>query len=134
MIEAVTDRLEGAPQQFRRWSDEFKAQAIEASMEPGANVSAVARRIGVDPSRLFIWRRNAHLKDAALVDVVRRSEKQSKIIGAVLDEQGAFVFEEINTGIAAIEALVGKGRDPSAAKRAPRPRKGFPSMLANRRS
>lgn len=59
----------------------------------------------------------------------RRSEKQGKTIDAGLDEQGAFVFEEIDTGIAAIEALVAKGRDPGAAKRAPRPRKGFPPHL-----
>ncbi|MGF6179004.1 IS66 family transposase, partial [Ensifer sp. 4252] len=59
----------------------------------------------------------------------RRSEKQGKSIEADLDEQGAFVFEEIDIGIAAIEALVSKGRNPGAAKRAPRPRKGFPPHL-----
>jgi transposase len=59
----------------------------------------------------------------------RRSEKQGKTIEVDLDEQGAFVFEEIDTGIAAIEALVAKGRNPAAAKRAPRPRKGFPPHL-----
>lgn len=58
----------------------------------------------------------------------RRSEKQSKNIDADLDEQGAFVFEEIETGIAAIKALVEKGRNPDATKRA-RPRKGFPPHL-----
>jgi len=70
MIEAVADRLEGAPRQFRRWSDEFKAQAVAASMESGASVSAVARRIGIDPSQLFTWRRNARLK-AEAVDTAR---------------------------------------------------------------
>lgn len=59
----------------------------------------------------------------------RRSEKQGKTIDADLDEQGALVFEEIDTGIAAIEALVATGRDPGAAKRTPRPRKGFPPHL-----
>jgi transposase len=39
------------------------------------------------------------------------------------------VFEEIETGIAAIKALVGKGRSTDAAKRAPRPRKGFAPHL-----
>jgi hypothetical protein len=58
----------------------------------------------------------------------RRSEKQGKPIEADLDEQGAFVFEEIDTGIAAIEALVSKGRNPGAARRAPRPRKGLPPV------
>jgi transposase len=67
MIEAVAGPLEGAPRQVRRqWSDEFKAQAVAETMQPGASVSAVARRIGVDPSQLFTWRRNARLRAAAL--------------------------------------------------------------------
>ncbi|MBY5592840.1 transposase [Rhizobium leguminosarum] len=40
MIEAVPERLEGAPRQFRRrWSDDFKARAVAEAMEPGASVS-----------------------------------------------------------------------------------------------
>lgn len=59
MIEAVPERLEGAPRQFRRrWSDEFKERAVVA-MEPGASISAIAHRIGIHPSHLFGWRRNA---------------------------------------------------------------------------
>lgn len=60
MIEAVPERLEGAPRQFRRrWSDEFKARAVAEAMEPGASVSAIAHRIGIHPSQLFGWRRDA---------------------------------------------------------------------------
>jgi transposase len=60
MIEAVADRFEGAPRQLRRrWSDEFKAQAVTEALEPGASVSAIARRIGIHPSQLFAWRRDA---------------------------------------------------------------------------
>ncbi|MCP1835606.1 transposase [Bradyrhizobium sp. USDA 4532] len=58
MIESVADRLEGAPRQLRRrWSDEFKAQVVK--LELGASVSAIARRIGIHPSQLFAWRRDA---------------------------------------------------------------------------
>jgi transposase len=65
MIEAVTSRLEGAPHQVRRrWSDEFKAQAVAEAMQPGASVSAIAHRIGIDPSQLFTWRRNARQQSA----------------------------------------------------------------------
>ncbi|MCZ7866033.1 transposase [Agrobacterium salinitolerans] len=43
MIEAVPERFEGAPRQFRRrWSDDFKERAVAEAMEPGANVSAIA--------------------------------------------------------------------------------------------
>ncbi|WEX89969.1 transposase [Sinorhizobium garamanticum] len=60
MIEAVADRLEGAPRQLRRrWSDEFKARAVAEALEPGASVSAIAHRIGIHPSQLFGWRRAA---------------------------------------------------------------------------
>lgn len=62
MIEAVAERLEGAPRQFRRrWSDEFKERAVAEAMEPGASVSAIAHRIGIHPSQLFGWRRDARV-------------------------------------------------------------------------
>ena len=57
LIEAVADRLEGAPVgRRRRWSEAFKAEMAARSCEAGANVSALAREIGVSPSQLFGWR------------------------------------------------------------------------------
>lgn len=62
LVEAVIERFDGAPVgERRRWSDEFKAQAVAAALEPGVNVSALARRLGISPSQLFGWR-NAFLK------------------------------------------------------------------------
>ncbi|PVH27204.1 IS66 family insertion sequence hypothetical protein [Pararhodobacter oceanensis] len=62
LIEAVVDRFDGAPVgERRRWSDEFKAQAVAAALEPGVNVSALARRLGISPPQLFAWRK-AYLK------------------------------------------------------------------------
>ena len=59
MIEAVADRFEGSPRQLRRrWSDEFKARAVAEALEPGASVSAIARRLDIHPSQLFSWRRS----------------------------------------------------------------------------
>jgi transposase len=43
----------------RRWSDGEKSRAVEASFEPGAVVSEVARRYGATPQQLFTWRREA---------------------------------------------------------------------------
>ncbi|MCZ8158796.1 MAG: transposase [Rhizobiaceae bacterium] len=58
MIEAVPDRLDGSPRQLRRfWSDEFKATAVEQACQPGVNMSAIARQIGILPSQLYRWRR-----------------------------------------------------------------------------
>ena len=60
MIEAVAERLEGAPRQVRRrWSDGFKAEVVAEALEPGASISAIARRVGIHPSQLFTWRRKA---------------------------------------------------------------------------
>jgi transposase len=57
LIEAVADRIEGAPvARRRRWSDAFKAEIAARSCEAGANVSALAREIGISPSQLFGWR------------------------------------------------------------------------------
>ena len=62
LIEAVPDRLEGAPVvPHRRWSDSFKSAVVARSLEPGVNVSALAREIGIRPQQLFGWRRAARV-------------------------------------------------------------------------
>lgn len=61
LVEAFVARFDGAPVgERRRWSDQFKAEAVAAALEPGANVSALARRLGVTTPQLFGWRK-AHL-------------------------------------------------------------------------
>lgn len=58
LVEAVVERFEGAPVgERRRWSDDFKEQAVRSALEPGGNVSALARRLGISPAQLFGWRR-----------------------------------------------------------------------------
>jgi transposase len=56
-IEVRAERLEGAPVgERRRWSDDFKDRAMAASLEPGVNISALARSLEITPSQLFAWR------------------------------------------------------------------------------
>jgi transposase len=57
----------------------------------------------------------------------RRSEKLGS--NALDDEQRAFVFDEIETGIAAVEAEHEKRQGAGKIKRAARPRKGFADHL-----
>ena len=52
----------------RRWSQDEKAQAVEASLNPGAVVSEVARRYGLTPQQLFGWRREARRKSESMAD------------------------------------------------------------------
>jgi len=53
-VEVITGR-----QRRRTWSDEEKGRILLESGEPGANISAVARRNGVSRGLLNIWRREA---------------------------------------------------------------------------
>ena len=53
-VEVITSR-----QRRRRWSAAEKMRLVEESLEPGASVSLVARRHGVNPNQLFTWRRLA---------------------------------------------------------------------------
>ncbi len=46
-------------QRRRRWSAAEKMRMVEESLKPGASVSLVARRHGVNPNQLFTWRRLA---------------------------------------------------------------------------
>ena len=41
----------------RRWSDEVKGRMVAESYAPGAVVSEVARRHGISPQHLFVWRK-----------------------------------------------------------------------------
>jgi len=43
----------------RNWSDDEKARIVSAALQPGANVSAIARSEDLDPSQLYGWRRKA---------------------------------------------------------------------------
>jgi transposase len=93
VIEAVPERLEGAPRRVRRnWSEGFKTELIAETLAPGANVSAIARREGIAPSQLFGWRRRAIRKGAV----------------TALDAGGGAHFVEVETTTAAaIEIVIG---------------------------
>ncbi|MCA0341008.1 MAG: transposase [Proteobacteria bacterium] len=43
----------------RDWPDAEKARLIAETLQPGVNVSAIARAEGLDPSQLYGWRRKA---------------------------------------------------------------------------
>jgi transposase len=55
-IEVITGR-----RQRRNWTDEEKGRILAESAEPDVNISAVARRWGVNRGLLNVWRRDAGL-------------------------------------------------------------------------
>ena len=59
VITAAAERLSVSPRRsYRAWSRE-KDRIVGETFLPGANVSAIARSHGLDPSQLFAWRRKA---------------------------------------------------------------------------
>ena len=58
-FEVLTAEPVRARRKPRHWSEEEKAQLVAEALSPGANVSAIARSQGLDPSQLYAWRRKA---------------------------------------------------------------------------
>ncbi|AUW42332.1 transposase [Rhizobium brockwellii] len=61
----------------REWSDDEKTRIVAAALQPGANVSAVARSEGLDPSQLYGWRRKA-LASGVVAPLTEETGKQIK--------------------------------------------------------
>jgi transposase len=60
VIDAEPTVLDGSPATpRRRWSEAAKSRILAEALDPGVNVSAVARRHGLKPQQLFGWRRQA---------------------------------------------------------------------------
>jgi transposase len=60
VLTATPVRLSSSPgRSYRSWSDEEKTRIVGETLVAGANVSAIARSNGLDPSQLFAWRRRA---------------------------------------------------------------------------
>lgn len=48
----------------RKFSEEFKREALELTRQPGVNISQVARDIGIGPGLLSRWRRELQNDEA----------------------------------------------------------------------
>lgn len=96
LVEAVIERFDGAPVgERRRWSDAFKAQAAAAALEPGVNVSALARSLGISPPQLFGWRRAFLKKQNADAPVGTSAPMVEIVVGEVMIRFGADVSEAV---------------------------------------
>lgn len=106
VIDAVPDRLDVSPHRsHRRWSQEAKARLIEASLAPGANVSAIAREAGIAPSQLFGWRRKA-LKGGA----VNRCQDEGRLGFVEIAAIAGQVEIEVSGVIIRASADIGQGQ------------------------
>jgi transposase len=75
----------------RRWAPQEKARITAESFEPGANVSAVARRHGVSVGLLHYWRRTA--RDRGAFDPVSIIPLAVEDIGSVPCSTSNFEIE-----------------------------------------
>lgn len=73
--------LTAAPVRARRkprdWPNEEKERLIAETLLPGANVSAIARAEGLDPSQLCGWRRKA-LSSGLVAPLTETAKKEVK--------------------------------------------------------
>ena len=63
----------------RKYTEEFKSEAVKQVRERGYSVQEVARRIGVSPKSLYLWvkqSRGGHVANE--MDVVRRENARLK--------------------------------------------------------
>ncbi|MGZ2471837.1 transposase-like protein [Sinorhizobium medicae] len=74
-------KLTAAPVRARRkprdWPNEEKERLIAETLLPGANVSAIARAEGLDPSQLYGWRRKA-LSSGLVAPLTETAKKEVK--------------------------------------------------------
>lgn len=107
-------------------------------------VAMVEERARIEARNAHLQARNVHLETVnktaderileltAIVKMLERARfgtRSERLRGEQpSDEQIAFVFDEIETGVAALEAELERAR-PDRPKRAPRPRKGFAAHL-----
>lgn len=61
----------------RRWTPEARARIIAESLEPGVNVSEVARRHGMYPQQLYTWRRGLRERAEAMSFVPAMVEREN---------------------------------------------------------
>src|SRR5690348_9404917 len=110
----------------RRWTDEEKAWIVAESLEPASSVSAVARRYGLHPSQLFVWRQQlaaAAARDApGFVPVLVTDE------GTAPAEPGGRI--EIALGPAVVR--VGPDVDAAALRRVLEAVRGLPRSRSRR--
>lgn len=115
--------------------DALKAMVV-AMAEKAAGLEERNADLEAHNTHLELVNKSAEERIARLTAVVKMLERsrfgsrsERLRTGALSEEQYALVFDEIETGVAAIEAQMEKAAGGSKAKRAPRPRKGFAAHL-----
>jgi transposase len=67
-VEVIT-----GPERRRDWPDAEKIAIVAQALEPGVNVSEIARRHDLNPQQLFGWRKRWRCEAEALIEAQRTS-------------------------------------------------------------
>jgi transposase len=103
----------------RRWSDDEKARAVEASSSPGAVVSVVARQHGATPRQLFTWRREARRRAQesvlakGFVPVVVEAEATDAGLSEQVSPPAATRPHSIELDVAGTSVFIWRGAEPT---------------------
>ena len=95
----------------RRWTDEEKAWIVAESLDPASTVSAVARRYGLHPSQLFVWRQRL------AAPVVREAPAFVPVVVAEEDPAPAGTAGRIEIALGPAVVRVGADVDAAALRR-----------------
>ena len=79
----------------RHWSSDDKARILLESLQPGANVSDVARRNGLSPQQLFGWRREVREAEPAASSVRKRGRPKKVHDGALGTDTASTHFASV---------------------------------------
>lgn len=60
--DVIDVRADGRPRRRREYTETFKRRVVALSLEPGASVSQVAQRHGINTNLVFTWRRDSALR------------------------------------------------------------------------
>lgn len=113
--------------------DALKAMILAMAREQAANETRLAAA-AAEVERLKAVEKSANERIAnltAILKVLQRTQhgkRSERLRLAVNDEQVAFAFEEVETGLSAIQSELDRAAGDKP-KRAPRPRKGFAAHL-----
>ncbi|WP_436004470.1 transposase domain-containing protein, partial [Rhizobium sp. LjRoot30] len=117
--------------------DALKAMILAMAREQAANEARLATA-AAEIARLEAVEKSANERIANLTSILKvlqrtqhgkRSERlRPGGLGGVNDEQVSFAFEEVETGLSAIQSELDRAAGDKP-KRAPRPRKGFAAHL-----
>lgn len=104
-------RADGGVRRRREYSLAFKRRLVAQSLEPGASVSQIAQRHGLNTNLLFTWRRNRRYATQALVPAVTAPQLLAvSVAGDVGDAKQEPDSKQPDASAAFIEIEVGASR------------------------